>query len=274
MKAIVKAITPEFIQQGIRRVMFARRLKAYKHRVVEHVYHGQKLNVSLQDELAAGWYDQDWGKMPELTLLQSSRLKPKATVFDIGAHQGVVAMVLSRLVGADGQVVAVEGTRHNARVAVENCRLNGVENIHVRHAVGAAQAGLTMTFSETLNGAVDARLLPVNVISVSVDSLAGEFEHPDVVFIDVEGYECQVLEGARATIARGADFFVEVHTGIGLEKFGSVKQVLANFKAEAFDLFWAKAEGAEFVALANEACLPDTKFFLVALARPAGKAVK
>ncbi len=265
MNSLVKKIVPTKWQQVLRAWLMRRRLRHFPRRTVAHHYCGHPFKVSLQDSLAAGWYDHDWGSMPEIEFLRASRLQPGATVFDLGAHQGVVAMILARTVGEAGLVVAVEGTRHNAQVALENCQLNQVRNIRVRHAVGAEQAGQEMIFSETLNGAMGGNLLPVKVPSVSVDSLAVEYQPPDVVFVDVEGYECQVLAGARQTIRRGADFFVEVHAGVGLEKNGSVSQVLACFAASHYRLFWSQAEGAAFQPLTDETSLPATKFFLIAL---------
>ncbi len=59
--------------------------------------------------MAEGWYDHDWvDVMNEITLLRKSRLKVGARVFDIGAHQAVVALLLSRTVGPTGEVIAVE----------------------------------------------------------------------------------------------------------------------------------------------------------------------
>ena len=75
----------------------------FKKKVVEHSYCGEKLRVSIEDGLGQGWYDRDWGMMREIGLLTRSRLKSGALVFDLGAHQGVVAMILARKVGQNGK---------------------------------------------------------------------------------------------------------------------------------------------------------------------------
>ncbi len=47
---------------------------------------------------------------------------------------------------------------------------------------------------------------------MTIDGLASRFGLPDVVLIDVEGYESHVLAGAANTLALGAtDFLVEIH---------------------------------------------------------------
>jgi FkbM family methyltransferase len=266
----IKALLPEKVVQGVRHYLLQRKLDSFKKRVVEHAYLGYPLKISIQDHVAEEWYDVLWGdgSMAEIGFPRKGRrLKPGARVFDLGAHQGVVAMVLARMVGDTGFVVAVEGTKHNADVAEENRRLNGMSNLAVRHAVAAEKAGMKMSFSATLNGAVGDNLLPVEVISVSIDSLAEEYGVPDVVYVDVEGYECQVLDGGKKALDTCADFFVEVHAKIGLERFGSVQKVLSYFDDAKYDLYWSAGESFEFQPLTDRASAPSERFFLVALSK-------
>jgi FkbM family methyltransferase len=269
LKTRLKGLLPARLEQGIRRLLLRRRINAFQKRIVEHAYLGHSLKISIQDDLAEEWYDNLYGSgsMSEIEFLQRSRLKTGARVFDLGAHQGVVAMILARLVGDSGSVIAVEGTQHNADIAVENCRLNGITNVTVKHAVAAEQAGLKMSFSATLNGAVGDNLLPVEVTSVSIDSLADEHGIPDVVFVDVEGYECHVLDGGKKILSASTDFFVEVHAGAGLERHGSVEKVLAYFPAPKYTLFWSPLEGAEFRPLSDRANAPHARFYLIAFAQ-------
>jgi len=42
---------------------------------------------------------------------------------------------------------------------------------------------------------------------------------PNVLFIDIEGYEIPALLGATETFCTTPDSFVEVHAGVGLERF-------------------------------------------------------
>ena len=267
VKPLLNQMLPTRVSRVIRRLLLRRHIGQFERRIVGHEYLGFRLKVSLQDNIAAGWYDHDWESMPEVEFLKRGQLQAGAKVFDVGAHQGVIAMVLARLVGESGLVVAVEGTRHNAEVAVENCRINGITNVVVECAIAAEEAGLKLSFSETLNGSVGGELLPVEVPSVSIDSLAIEYGTPQVVFVDVEGYECQVFEGARKTLSAGADFFVEVHVGVGLERHGSVERLLSSFDRTEYALFWSLGEDAPFQELPDFANLPRHKFFLIAMAR-------
>jgi hypothetical protein len=80
-------------------------IHAFRPRVVEHRYGDSVLRVYLADSVAQAWYDHDWSEadMPEIAALRTSRLREGALVFDIGAHQGVVALMLAREVGPTGR---------------------------------------------------------------------------------------------------------------------------------------------------------------------------
>jgi FkbM family methyltransferase len=241
-------------------------------RVVEHTYGGGKLRVYLADPLAQGWYDSDWPELPEVVALRRTRLRPGARVFDVGAHQGVVALMLAREVAPTGRVVAVEPNPHNAAVAVKNRELNGMSQVEVVEAAVSDRAGTTV-FNAGLNGQLDdgrGTAGRLTVEAVTIDGLADRFGVPDAVFLDVEGAECLALAGARRVLASGADFFVEVHVGCGLERLGgSVEQLRSYFPAGRFTLLGRREADSEFRPLAEDETLTRDRFFLLALGKPA-----
>jgi FkbM family methyltransferase len=249
-----------------------RKVASYRNRVVHHEYAGHPLAISLEDPVAEDWYDHDWPMIPELARLRESRLGSGARVFDIGAHQGVVALVLSRLVGAAGHVIAVEAERHNFEVALRNRELNEAGNLEILHAAGGSADG-SLYFRGGLNGnvATHGRVGLARVPAVSIDGLAKTYGAPDVVFIDVEGYEQQVLRGAAATIAAArSDFFVEVHVDLGLEALGgSAEAVLEQFDPTRFRRLVSPAHGErdeyDFCDLADRPDVVAERFFLIAL---------
>jgi FkbM family methyltransferase len=197
--------------------------------VATHVYGRRTLSVHVTDPIGRGWYDQDWPTPAEIALLaERGRLRAGARVFDVGAHQGIVAMMLGDLVGAGGHVVAVEATPHNAAVARRNVALNGMAQVTVLHAAGADVPGV-LHFSPRMNGHVAAvDEASVEVRALTIDELTNEHGVPQVLFVDVEGYEMHVLRGARETlITHRPDLFIEVHMGEGLERFGDADDLLA-----------------------------------------------
>jgi FkbM family methyltransferase len=219
LKQLVRRLLPDRAYRVYRRRKIAAEVAGYERRIVSHLYGATRLTVELCDPLGEGWYDRDWPALPELERLRAHGLRPGARVFDVGAHQAVVALMLADAVGDGGHVIAVEAEPHNARAAERNRQLSGVENLEIVHAAGAAKEG-TVLFAEGLNGHVEdegSAWGKVEVAAVTVDGLAARYGRPDVVLVDVEGFEGEVLDGAEATIAAGGvTFLVEVHVNHGL----------------------------------------------------------
>jgi FkbM family methyltransferase len=242
-KAALRAALPARVYGPVRARRVRRLVERFEPRVVEHRYAGFELSIELRDPLGEGWYDHDWKEPPEIAELRSGRLDAGALVFDIGAHQGVVALILARIVGDGGRVVAVEAEPHNAAVARRNAAANAAPNLTILHAAGGEHDGRVVAFKEGLNGVVAPRGMPgsIEVPTVSVDGLAARFGAPDVVLIDVEGYEAHVLTGAGRTIATGGtDFFVELHCARDLAAAGSDSDdVLRHFDQTRFDVLIA-----------------------------------
>ena len=167
-------------------------------------------------------------------------------------------------------MIAVEPSGHNATAAEANCDLNGMTRITVVRAAISDQPG-TLVFSEGLNAQLDdgsGAWGRVTVEAVTIDGLAERFGDPDVVFLDIEGAECLAMAGAARVLARGADFFVEVHVGCGLEKLGgSADRVLAFFPRDRFSLLARSEADATFREFNADDPLTRDRFFLLALLR-------
>ena len=273
LKSLARRLLPARLVGRIRAWRVRGLVRGYTAHTVCHTYGGHELQVHLTDGLAAGWYDHNWPVLAEVKFLREHRLRPGSTVFDLGAHHGVVALMLAREVTASGRVVAVEANPHNAAAAETNARLNGAQNLIVRCAAASDHPG-TITFNEGLNGQVDdgtGEWGRVEVAAVTVDQLAAEYGPPAVLFIDVEGFECHALRGATETLARHRpDCFVEVHLGAGLEKFGSVNELLGFFPQDAYTLYRLPVESLEAFpvpAAADELRTLTERFFLIAVAR-------
>ncbi|MDP1889649.1 MAG: FkbM family methyltransferase [Gemmatimonadaceae bacterium] len=265
LRRVASALLPGAVAEPLRRLL--RRLAVARFRAYDarHVYGGQSFLVHIADPLARGWYDHDWDLGSEIALLQRrGRLQRGARVFDLGAHQGVVALMLAGIVGPAGQVVAVEAVAHNARVARRNAEANGFAQLAVVHAaIGDADGSLW--FEDRWNGAVSAQPgVGVRVEAVTIDTLSSRYGAPDVLFVDVEGFELQALRGAAQTLkAHQPDLYVEAHVGAGLERFGSVADLLALIPA-GYELCVAPGEAGDFVPIAEGRDLMAERFRLVA----------
>ena len=264
-KRLIKGILPRTVWARLRVFRIQYTLAHYKRRRVRHNYGGEELELELIDPMGAGWYDHDWPVLPEIAFLKQHRLKRGARVFDIGAHQCLVALMLSKAVGPEGTVVAVEANRENCDAGRRNAALNNAPNCKVLHAAGAARSG-SLYINQGLNGQVDdgsGDWGKTEVRAVTVDDLTAEYGQPDVLFVDVEGFECMVLEGALKTLAARPDCFIEVHVGVGLEKFGGSVQRILDFFPSGYHFFAAPPE-TDFLPLEEiRPQLFENRFFLI-----------
>lgn len=269
LKRIARQIVPAPLWQRLRRRQQRKHVRTFRRRTVEHTYAGVPLRVQIADEMSAGWYDNDWPSHTTIDFLDERGVLADATVFDCGAHQGVVALVLAARCGPGGQVIAVEATAHNVEVARQNLSLNpqieaGVE---VVQAAVSASDGHVM-FDDLLNGQI-SRGGGVRVDAISLPTMVERYGLPGLILLDIEGAEASVLGSATSLIhgERRAAWCIEVHGGHGLEAMGGTAAgVIDCFPRDLYDLHWTPEDhGAPCRPLPEGDAPPAGRFHLVAL---------
>lgn len=174
---------------------------------------------------AADTYFQDVAHhaagMAEIHAVAAAVLQDQAGVaMDIGANIGLSALVLAALLPA-GRIVAAEPAPRTVRALRETLALNGLaDRVAVEAAAVSAAPGQAAfnadaehsAGSKIVNeGTMDrAALAPVTVPVTTLDALVAAHALPrlDLVKVDVEGFEGDVLDGAREAIARFRPAFI------------------------------------------------------------------
>lgn len=129
---------------------------------------------------------------------------------DVGANIGYFSLLMSRLAGAKGRVLAFEPEPQNQRLLQENIRLNSLTNVAIHSCALGAQAGTATLGLYKHSNRGRHSILNTNAnsnIDVSVRTLyeVSQTDGADVsrwslIKIDVEGYEGFVIEGAQAML--------------------------------------------------------------------------
>jgi FkbM family methyltransferase len=234
-----------------------------------HHYGGHELSVIIADRVGKEWYDHDVERPSSFDFFDAKGLTKGARCFLLGAHQAVVSMILARNMSETGSIVAVEGNIENYTIGNRNLALNKIDHVTLLHAVVGATDG-QLSFSQSHNGMVElngGRLSSRRVPSVSIDSLANQFGRPDVVMLDIEGYETHALEGAVQTLQSTAAWYVEIHGNSQLGRYGKRNQDVVDVFRKDFDLFFSPDDIAPFVPAHSFGEIPADRFFLIALAR-------
>lgn len=230
-----------------------------------HIYSGFPLEIYMGDPVSKQWYDHDWVR-DEIEFLRQNKLKTGACVFNIGAHQCVVALILSKIVGKNGLVVAVEMNSHHIASAKINKKNNDASNLHIIHAAVAEKKGTVFFNNDQIQPGPIKRGL-TKVRSVSIDDLTDLYGPPSLLYIDVEGYECNVLRGAKKTLRYYPDCCIEVHIGCEFQKFNcSLQEIISYFPQNIYSLYMAPAtHKCNFVPFDHANNLIKDRFYLVAL---------
>lgn len=142
---------------------------------------------------------------PEVVDAVSRVVRPGMRVIDIGAHGGFYALLLAKLVGASGAVVAFEPLPANFRMLKENVAMNGLSNVTIERSAVCSHSGQFQLEVPDVDAAALAGPMEdseqTKAMTVSCVSLDDYFSlqrvRTDFIKMDVEGAEGDVLEGAK-----------------------------------------------------------------------------
>jgi FkbM family methyltransferase len=194
------------------------------------------------------------GAFERSTVRAYSRIvKPGDTVLDIGANIGAHTLRLAELVGSRGRVVAYEPTAYAAARLRRNLHLNP----ELVQRVTVAQVMLTdsddqipereVYSSWPLGGSDDVHALHRGLLkstegacAISLDSHVANLHLKTIGFVkmDVDGFECHVLGGARCTLeCHRPVILMELAPYLYRERGRSWEELLSLLSAAGYSLF-------------------------------------
>lgn len=151
-----------------------------------------------------------------------SHISPGDTVWDVGANVGYFTLKMSDAVGSAGQVVAFEPAPSSHQVLTERAaHLSNVvvEQVAMGDVVGTTDLFVSAKPTDPSNGLFsDGDGTSVEVRSTTGCAYLSDHPEraPNVVKIDVEGFEYEVLKGLDDLVRSPSPLalFIEVHFGI------------------------------------------------------------
>jgi FkbM family methyltransferase len=220
----------------------ARSIRLWKRRTQFRPYsitktvQGKSFSFCIGDETGELWYGPEKDPVyTELAFIQDHMLSHGDVVFDVGSHHGLHTICMSRHAA---RVVAIEPNPHNVSILKKNVALNRLQNVAVRQAAVGESCGRTILLQDSSQGGVlsrDTATLPTIEVGVlSLDRLADEYGFPQLLKIDVEGFEARALKGASQILQRRPKLAVEVHVD-WVKRYGStVSEVVGLLDLESY----------------------------------------
>jgi FkbM family methyltransferase len=189
--------------------------------VVEVAVGPDKIMVNLRDPIIARnlFLDREYDRHV-FEIIGRLDLANKTCV-DVGANVGLYSVMLSRMTGPGGRVVALEPETTNFELLQRNRELNGAANIQcVKVAVGAECGKSTLAVNPynwgdhwiTGSSTSPAWASRQSVDVVTLDDQLRDEPDGRLAFIklDVQGQEVAVLDGMAKTLARNPDVILLV----------------------------------------------------------------
>ena len=144
---------------------------------------------------------------PSESLFLRSALKKGMCFVDVGANLGYFTALASQIVGEGGRVIAIEPDPYNYVLLESNIRYNRLGNVCLHNLALGPTSGTGMLSLSKCNlgdhrlyGSDNSReTVPVRI--ETLDSVATSLGvEPNVIKMDVQGFEYHVLQGMRKTL--------------------------------------------------------------------------
>jgi FkbM family methyltransferase len=173
----------------------------------------------------------------ETAAFLQSRIRSGMTCFDIGANVGAYVLQLGNWSKPDGRIIAFEPNTGARDVLATHIEWNGLDSrvtvvpMAVGSSVGesvmyAAGADGMSRLSEANRGLKDSAI-ESKVAVTTIDTYCRAHNvWPDLILLDIEGFEIEALRGAREAIARSRPVIViEMHPNVWSSSAASRPQV-------------------------------------------------
>jgi FkbM family methyltransferase len=183
-----------------------------------------RLNLQLPIELAyfLGTYES------QITQELPGICKRGWTVWDCGTYLGYYTCLFARLVGPEGQVIAVEPDPRNMARTKDNVARNGFNNVSfVRAAIGAPVGYTEFVINSDTNSHIPGtyigatpgdytgdtrRQQQIRVRALSLDEMVDQIAMPHLIKLDIEGAEQLALEHSLKLVEKARPIILlELH---------------------------------------------------------------
>jgi FkbM family methyltransferase len=187
---------------------------------------------------------------PDVTFFLERSVKKGDRALDLGANIGYFTLLLAKLVGVEGHVIAFEPDAQNFALLEQNVRANDLENVDLRRQAVSDRSGTTFLYRNPFNPGDhrlvgDAGMPREEAEMVALDDVVRqEFGRLRWIKMDIQGGELAALRGMRSLIASCPDLTIvsEVFPR-ALADFGEDPAELSSLIDEGFAIRELRSDG-------------------------------
>lgn len=183
---------------------------------------------------------------PEVVHVMLRALKPGHHAIDAGANVGFFTVLMSKLVGETGKVLAIEPDSRNLLKLAKNLDINDCKNVTIIGSALGAESGSTILRERTENGTssvygpLDACPgLPVRVVTLT-EMIDAYYFDPVFLKMDIEGSETEAFAGCEHFIPY---IVSEVNEDALRSADSSVAELVENMRIAGYAPFNIRYDG-------------------------------
>jgi len=183
--------------------------------VIVNIPQNLKLRVSKKDSFLGNLLINKGEFEPLETLEFIKSIQQDSTVFDVGANFGYYANIAGSI-AINGKVYAFEPDKNNFEDLKFNASLNSLINIKVENLGVGSTSGYVYFKSDTVHRGRSKIVenegdYKINIVTLDDYCQKKNILNIDILKVDVEGFETNVLEGAKNVIKKSPNIklFIE-----------------------------------------------------------------
>ena len=204
------------------------------------------------DSTTKFWYGKEWNDNTrgEFKILLKENINNESLIFNIGAHQGIVAMILNNKINNKGRIVTVEINKKNAAAIKKNFELNNIKNYYIENAA-IHEFNDIINFKNKSNARI-SKFGFSKIKTININQLIDKYGIPTLIYLDVEGSECLALRGAHRFLEKIKYLYIEVHSSSEISYIGGTKEELFKILKKYFLIYYVLEESDSNYLLLKE----------------------
>jgi FkbM family methyltransferase len=225
----------KFIRRLASGVVYRFRQWLFRPNTIKLSVSGEVIDFFIGDMFGKEVYSAKHDFNEEFNWIKRYGIRENDVVVDCGANHGLSTVLFARWAGPRGEVHAFEPLSHNVSILERNLLINGIKNVVVhREALGAQNGEATISLHPNASIVTVAEGTPTERVPLArLDDFP--LSKPIAFLkIDVEGFETEVLRGARRILGTAPRLDLEIHVFLFTDKVDRLREIFSLIPVERY----------------------------------------